>query len=206
LAPDSVFLSVGRVGAAAELVAQHFIQCDSGNQKLPHLLNLLKEIKGQTLIFCEQKTTAEMVRFQLEQEGVRSESIHGDKPQGGRNKALYDFNKSNVRCLVATNVAARGLDLPNISHVINFELPSNIDDYVHRIGRTGRAGKSGRSTTFVGSSANAQVLGELIGILKEAKRDVPNWLHSVASQASSVGRSFQRRGPSSRPFGGSRRF
>ena len=86
--------------------------------------------------------------------GFKAESIHGDKPHARRQKALSMFKDNTVKILVATDVAARGLDIPNVSHVINYDLPATYDDYIHRIGRTGRAGKSGKALTFVDHKGN----------------------------------------------------
>ncbi|MDP3245065.1 MAG: C-terminal helicase domain-containing protein, partial [bacterium] len=91
-----------------------------------------------------QKLTNELVR-----RGVRAAVIHGNKSQGQRQKALESFKNNQVSVLLATDVASRGLDIPDVSHVINFDMPSTYDDYVHRIGRTGRANKKGIALTFI---------------------------------------------------------
>ena len=85
-------------------------------------------------------------------DGLHSAAIHGNKSQGQRQRALNDFKSREVDILVATDVAARGLDIPNVTHVINFDQPKAYEDYVHRIGRTGRAGKTGKALTFVTAS------------------------------------------------------
>ena len=85
----------------------------------------------------------------LNNRGFRSDSIHGNKSQPQRQRALLNFRQSRIKVLVATDVAARGLDIPDVSHVINFDVPESKDDYIHRIGRTGRANKKGKALTFV---------------------------------------------------------
>ncbi|HEY0965680.1 MAG TPA: C-terminal helicase domain-containing protein, partial [Candidatus Saccharimonadales bacterium] len=85
----------------------------------------------------------------LEKHGISSQAIHGNKSQGQRTRALRAFANDEATVLVATDVAARGLDIPNVSHVINYDTPQTYDDYVHRIGRTGRGGKSGKALTFI---------------------------------------------------------
>ena len=101
------------------------------------------------LIFGRTKHGVERLSKMLEERGFRSASIHGDKPQSKRQMALNMFKENKVQVLVATDVAARGLDIPNVSHVINYDMPATYDDYIHRIGRTGRAEKNGIALTFV---------------------------------------------------------
>jgi len=106
--------------------------------------------------------------------GLSAVSIHGDKQQSERERALEQF-KSGVRpILVATDVAARGLDINNIANVINYDTPNHIDDYVHRIGRTGRAGKQGKAISFI-NEKNNPVIKNLIGLLTESGQTVPEW-------------------------------
>jgi ATP-dependent RNA helicase RhlE len=114
------------------------------------LHDLLIQVQFEkVLVFTRTKHGADRLSKNLHVRGFKSESIHGDKPHAKRQKALQMFKKSIVNILVATDVAARGLDIPNVSHVINFDLPATYEDYVHRIGRTGRAQKTGIALTFV---------------------------------------------------------
>ena len=101
------------------------------------------------LIFGRTKHGVEKLSRLLVKRGFKSESIHGDKNHSQRQRALGQFKDDRSQILVATDVAARGLDIPNVSHVINYELPATYEDYIHRIGRTGRAGKEGKALTFV---------------------------------------------------------
>ncbi|MTI19540.1 DEAD/DEAH box helicase, partial [Fulvivirga sp. RKSG066] len=99
--------------------------------------------------FAETKRLVDKVTKKLNKSGIKSDMIHGNKSQNYRSKALDKFKKGNVQVLVATDVAARGIDINNITHVINYELPLSFDSYVHRIGRTGRAGQTGKAFTFI---------------------------------------------------------
>jgi superfamily II DNA/RNA helicase len=103
----------------------------------------------KVLVFGRTKHGVERLEKDLNRRGIRSDSIHGDKTHGRRQKALGLFKQGQVQVLVATDVAARGLDISGVSHVINYDLPASYEDYTHRIGRTGRAGKAGKALTFV---------------------------------------------------------
>lgn len=103
----------------------------------------------QVLVFTRTKNTADELAKELTKDGIKSQSLHGDKSQGARDKALLDFKQGNIRALVATDVAARGIDIIDLAFVVNFELPYVAEDYVHRIGRTGRSGKSGLALSLV---------------------------------------------------------
>lgn len=122
----------------------------SKDDKFPTLCKLLSEPEfKKVLVFGRTKHGVEKIAIALAREGFKVASIHGNKSQPQRQYALKQFKDEKVQILVATDVAARGLDIPNVTHVINYELPSSYDDYVHRIGRTGRAGKKGIALTFV---------------------------------------------------------
>jgi superfamily II DNA/RNA helicase len=103
----------------------------------------------KVIIFAEMKHTVEKISVELIKRGFRAGSIHGDKRHNERQRTLTQFKDGTLSILVATDVAARGLDIPNVSHVINFEIPQTYDTYVHRIGRTGRASAKGTALTFV---------------------------------------------------------
>jgi ATP-dependent RNA helicase DDX3X len=149
---------------------------------------------GLTLIFVETKRMADMLEGFLQQNQLPSTSIHGDRTQRERERALETFRTGRTPIMVATAVAARGLDIPHVTHVVNYDLPSDIDDYVHRIGRTGRAGNTGRTTAFF-NRGNRNLTRDLIELLREAKQEVPAWLESVAMEGgSSFGRGGGRGG------------
>ena len=104
---------------------------------------------SQVLVFSRTKHGANRISKELEEEGIKATAIHGNKSQGARTKALADFKKGSVRVLVATDIAARGLDIDQLPYVVNFDLPNVPEDYVHRIGRTGRAGNEGIALSLV---------------------------------------------------------
>lgn len=146
--PVEVKVSTG--ASTGDQIEQDIIRVPQGGDKFNMLLNLIgdKEFE-KVLIFAETKRLVDRVNKKLNKSGVRADLIHGNKSQNYRNKALDKFKRGNVQVLVATDVAARGIDVSDVSHVINYQLPLNFDSYVHRIGRTGRAGKTGKAFTFV---------------------------------------------------------
>jgi len=173
---DYIFLAVGRVGSATENITQR-IEYVEEHEKRERLMKILPECDGLTLIFVETKRNADALEDWLLREGINATSIHGDRSQGQREQALAMFRCGRCPILVATSVAARGLDIPNVSHVINYEMPNVIDDYIHRIGRTGRAGHKGTAIAFI--DENCKVLRELYDKLLETKQDVPSWFEKI---------------------------
>jgi superfamily II DNA/RNA helicase len=139
-----------KTGETARNVEQNIIRVPQGSDKIEHLSNLLsKKEFSKVLIFGRTKHGVEKLCQTLIRQGFKAESIHGDKNQNKRQSALKAFRDNQSQILVATDVAARGLDIPNVSHVINFEVPATYEDYVHRIGRTGRGDQMGTALTFV---------------------------------------------------------
>jgi ATP-dependent RNA helicase DDX3X len=202
---DYVFLSVGRVGSTSENITQK-IEYVEDEDKKSVLLDILHSQpdsdRGLTLIFVETKRMADMLSEFLIQSNFPATSIHGDRSQRERERALESFRTGRTPIMVATAVAARGLDIPNVTHVINYDLPTDIDDYVHRIGRTGRAGNIGLSTAFF-NRGNKGIVRDLIELLKEANQEIPGWLETVAKEATSFsGRGSSRGGRGGR--GGNR--
>jgi len=131
-------------------VDQDIVKMKAGEDKLLALESLLKKSDfNKVLIFGRTKHGVERLAKTLRERGFKADSIHGDKNQGQRQRALDSFKKDELQILVATDVAARGLDIPLVSHVINYDLPATYEDYIHRIGRTGRAGAIGKALTFV---------------------------------------------------------
>ncbi|GAA5965051.1 hypothetical protein JCM8115_005699 [Rhodotorula mucilaginosa] len=184
---DYIFLSVGRVGSTSENITQK-IEYVEDEDKRSVLLDILYSIPpgGLTLIFVETKRMADLLEGFLAQNNLPSTSIHGDRSQREREYALETFRTGRTPVMVATAVAARGLDIPNVTHVVNYDLPSDIDDYVHRIGRTGRAGNTGLATAFF-NRGNKNIVRDLIELLKEAKQEVPAWLEAVAREGGGFG-------------------
>jgi len=134
-----------------------------------------------TLVFVETKRGADHLECFLCHQDYPATSIHGDRTQREREAALLAFKSGDNPILVATAVAARGLDIPNVKHVINFDMPSDIDEYVHRIGRTGRVGNLGLATSFF-NEKNMNIARDLLQILQESGQDVPTWLDGVARE------------------------
>ncbi|KAI3471511.1 hypothetical protein Pfo_028161 [Paulownia fortunei] len=190
-----IFLAVGRVGSSTDLIVQR-VEFVHGTDKRSHLMDLLHAqrangVQGKqalTLVFVETKKGADSLEHWLCLNGFRATTIHGDRTQQERELALRSFKSGNTPILVATDVAARGLDIPHVAHVINFDLPNDIDDYVHRIGRTGRAGKTGLATAFFNEN-NMSLAKSLADLMKEANQEVPDWLTRFASRASYGGKS-----------------
>ena len=146
---DPVQIEVTPENTAVEVIAQKAIRVDR-SQKYNLLFQLIQDEKwGQALIFTRTKHGANRLAEKLNKKGYKSSAIHGNKSQNQRTKALEGFKKGKVSILVATDIAARGLDIPLLPHVINFELPNVPEDYVHRIGRTGRAGAEGEAVSLV---------------------------------------------------------
>lgn len=202
---DYVFLTVGRVGSTSEDIRQTILPIGQMD-KCSSLLNIIKSDISEnnepgkkpklTLCFVETKRSAENICSFLIDNGIPATSIHGDRCQDERRYALNSFRSGRTPVLVATAVASRGLDIPNVSHVINFDLPADIDDYVHRIGRTGRAGNTGRATAFFDVEHDRPLSKSLIQLLREARQDCPAWLETLKTQAereSAFKNSYQRR-------------
>ncbi|RYO79867.1 hypothetical protein DL762_007927 [Monosporascus cannonballus] len=180
---DYVFLSVGRVGSTSENITQKVEYVEDVDKRSVLLDILHTHGGGLTLIFVETKRMADSLSDFLINQNFPATSIHGDRTQRERERALEMFRNGRCPILVATAVAARGLDIPNVTHVINYDLPTDIDDYVHRIGRTGRAGNTGHSTAFF-NRGNRGVVRELIELLKEANQEVPAFLETIARESS----------------------
>jgi superfamily II DNA/RNA helicase len=131
-------------------IDQDIVKYQSNQQKFSMLTELLTEDKFEkVLIFSRTKRGADTLTKNLRNDGFRADAIHGDKSQNKRSRALDSFKRNQLDILVATDVASRGLDIPNVSHVINYDEPENFKTYIHRIGRTGRIGKKGNALTFV---------------------------------------------------------
>ena len=142
-------IEVAQRNKTAERIEQviHFVDKNKKRELLSFLIG--SENWKQVLVFTRTKHGANRLAKQLEADGLRATAIHGNKSQGARTKALADFKQGKVRVLVATDIAARGLDIDQLPHVVNFELPNIPEDYVHRIGRTGRAGNEGEASSLV---------------------------------------------------------
>ncbi|MDQ1283924.1 MAG: ATP-dependent helicase DeaD [Patescibacteria group bacterium] len=139
-----------KTGETSRQVEQDIVRVSIGKDKVEVLHDLLIKTEFEkVLVFTRTKHGADRLTKNLHLRGFKAEAIHGDKPHAKRQRALKMFKENIVEILVATDVAARGLDIPNVSHVINFDLPNTYEDYIHRIGRTGRADQRGTALTFV---------------------------------------------------------
>ena len=180
---DYVFLTVGRVGSSHALITQTVERVNSYHEKSEMLLDLVEAVPGLTLVFVETKRGADQLEDFLYSKGKPATSIHGDRTQQEREAALRSFRAGKTPILVATDVAARGLDIPHVTHVINFDLPSDIDDYTHRIGRTGRAGKKGQATALFLESKDGNIARSLMELMSEANQEVPTWLTQISGHS-----------------------
>lgn len=189
------FVAVGKVGSTTESITQVIVKAEKNDKrlKLDLLLNLLTDSKKanqgeypKTIVFTQKKHVASWVKRQLSMNlvGLQSADIHGDRTQQQREAALSKFREGSCRVLVATDVAARGLDVADVAQVVQFDLPvskDEFDSYVHRIGRTGRAGNQGVATAFFvpGSDnkkgENGGIYQPLLQLLTEAKQEIPQW-------------------------------
>lgn len=136
------------------------------------------------MIFVETTRMADFLATVMSNTRFPSTSIHGKREQRERETALKDFRSGKMKVLVTTSVCARGLDIKNVSHVINYDLPKGIDDYVHRIGRTGRVGNKGKATSLYDAENDQALVPDLLRILKQSGQEVPPFL---TGQASSYG-------------------
>ncbi|XP_049850298.1 uncharacterized protein LOC126322416 [Schistocerca gregaria] len=183
-----LFLKVGAVGSTSENITQRVKRVEE-HEKENAIVTELRAFTGRTLIFVETRRKADWLARYLQSQGFKALPIHGDLKQHEREYALEDFRVGRYNILTATEVAARGLDIENVGHVINYDLPKNIDDYVHRIGRTGRAGNVGLATAFYNSKSSS-IAKDLYDCLKDAKQEIPDWLEKerFAKHSGSQGR------------------
>ncbi|OQV12590.1 putative ATP-dependent RNA helicase Pl10 [Hypsibius exemplaris] len=215
---DYVFLAVGKVGSTSENITQQVLWV-AEEQKLDYLLDVLvnhlnqTDKKGLILVFVETKKGADILSYNLQRNQFQATCIHGDRNQRDREDALASFRTGQTPVLVATAVAARGLDIPNVTLVINYDLPNDIAEYVHRIGRTGRVGNLGSAMSFF-NDKNKNLAKELLTLLHESNQEIPSFLEQFAREfmggsgkmgyggRSSYGSGGSSRGGSSRGRGG----
>jgi probable ATP-dependent RNA helicase DDX4 len=201
LKPNYVFVVIGVVGGACSDVVQEFRSIER-SEKRSNLIEIIKETAtdAKILVFCNAKKGADFLAASLSSQGISTTSIHGDRLQCQREQALREFTQGKKKVLVATAVAARGLgmykliffvgsvrncriyfplscplDIPKVSVVVNYDLPTEVDEYVHRIGRTGRLGHTGRAVSFYEESQDNGLVSHLVTILKDANQKVPDF-------------------------------
>ncbi|XP_062123683.1 ATP-dependent RNA helicase bel isoform X1 [Drosophila sulfurigaster albostrigata] len=203
-----IFLAVGRVGSTSENITQTILWVYD-QDKRSYLLDLLSSIRdgpeyskdNLTLIFVETKKGADSLEEFLYQCNHPVTSIHGDRTQKEREEALRCFRSGDCPILVATAVAARGLDIPHVTHVINFDLPTDVEEYVHRIGRTGRMGNLGVATSFF-NEKNRNICSDLLELLIETKQEIPGFLEEMLSSDRGHGGAKRRGGGAGARYGG----
>jgi ATP-dependent RNA helicase DeaD len=168
---DPVTISITPKQLTVDAIEQAFVEVDQ-REKTERLIKVLRaEEPEQAIIFCRTKIGAARLDEQLRNKGLRVKALHGDMSQGQRDGVMIQFKERGMPLLVATDVAARGLDIEHVTHVINYDLPNNTEIYVHRIGRTGRVGRTGRAITFV----TPKQRGEIGRIEQEAKTSIGEW-------------------------------
>ncbi|XP_020661226.2 putative ATP-dependent RNA helicase DDX4 isoform X2 [Pogona vitticeps] len=187
-----LFVVVGQVGGACSDVQQSVLQVKQYDKR-EKLIEILRDIGNErVMVFVETKKKTDFIATILCQEHIPATSIHGDREQREREEALRYFRLGKCPVLVATSVAARGLDIEKVQHVINYDLPSTIDEYVHRIGRTGRCGNIGKAVSFFDPQSDTAIAQPLIKVLVDAQQEVPAWLEEIACSAGGISFSSSR--------------
>ena len=178
---DPVTVFIGSLDlAAVHSVTQKIVKCWN-DEKFDELINFLTNLKEdeKVIVFVMRKTRADFISAELAMRNIVAACIHGGRDQEDREQALVDLKSGEVRILIATDVASRGLDIDDVTHVYNYDFPRDMEEYVHRVGRTGRAGKTGTSISLW-DKADWKHAEELIDILEEAGQEVPDWLRREA--------------------------
>lgn len=190
-------VTVGSLDLAGNKDVTQMIDVCSDQDKYRNLNRYLREnlsAKDRVLVFVETKKGCDMLTRSLRMDGFQARAMHGDKSQEERDWALREFKDCRSTLLVATDVAARGLDVDDIRMVVNFDFPNDMESYIHRIGRTGRAGKKGIAVSFFVSEKNSRVARELIEILNRTQQNIPPELHALSSFSGGKGRGRGRGG------------
>ncbi|XP_049456445.1 probable ATP-dependent RNA helicase DDX43 isoform X1 [Epinephelus fuscoguttatus] len=197
---------VGTLDLAAVNTVQQRVLIVHEEEKKAYVFDFIRNMLPQdkVLIFVGKKLVADDLSSDMCLQGLAVQSLHGDREQCDREEALKDFKESRVRILVATDLASRGLDVADITHVFNYDFPRNIEEYVHRVGRTGRAGRSGASVTLV-TRENWRMAPELIPILERAGQEVPEELVLMAERYEKHKREKELCNPREREGGEGRR-
>ena len=196
---EPVLVQVARRNAAAESVAHlaYPVRRERKRELLAYLIQS-RDLR-QVLVFTSTRIGANRLTYQLNRDGIHAAAIHGDKSQPERLQALADFKAGKVRVLVATDVAARGLDIEDLPHVVNFELPGAPEDYVHRIGRTGRAGASGEALSLVCAEEHERLeaIEKMINV-NIPRKIIPGFEPELGAATSIIGADAGRRDPGAR--------
>ena len=205
LRSDAIHVHIGDDGLTAnKAISQNIIMFNSirGGVKTNKLYELLKSIRKdesdprsvrKVIIFCQKKADCDFLAEDIAYEGYSVASLHGDKSQSARDDTMMKFRRGRKRVLVATDIAARGLDISDVEVVINYDFPNNIEDYVHRIGRTARGERSGASYTFFTSKDDQHAKG-LLELLRKSEQDIPTELQALVASKSKIHRQTKRNG------------
>merc|ERR1712139_534914 len=185
---DPVHINVGSLDMRTAHTIRQYVEVVSPGDKRHRLRRLLEKVMdgSKILIFCETKRGGDQLTREMRLDGWPALCIHGDKKQEERDWVLKEFKEGKSPILIATDVALRGLDVKDIKYVINYDFPNNIEDYVHRVGRTGRAGATGSSYTFF-TQDKFKHAPDLIKVLQEASQPVPAELEKLAEGVSGGG-------------------
>lgn len=183
---DYIHLKIGSQEYSVNADITHEFHYCMGNEKLDLLLDHLVANRNhknprhcaKTLVFCSTKSQCSRLQGILRREGFYVDSIHGDKSQLQRDTVMRNFRSGRISLLIASDVAARGLDVSDIEYVVNYDLPSNIDNYIHRVGRTARAGKKGKAVNFM-TIDDLYMTQPLIKVLEDVGHEIPDVLHSL---------------------------
>ena len=177
-------VTVGSLDLAGNKDVTQMVEVTTDQDKYRNLLRYLREnltSKDRVLVFVETKKGCDMLTRSLRMDGFQARAMHGDKSQEERDWVLKEFKSRQSTLLVATDVAARGLDVDDIRMVVNFDFPNDMETYIHRIGRTGRAGKKGTAVSFFVAQKNARLAKDLIEILQRTTQNIPSELQALSS-------------------------
>nr|BAB13307.1 vasa-related protein CnVAS1 [Hydra vulgaris] len=182
-----VYLTIGKVGGTHSDITQCIMEVEE-SAKRDKLIEILDtEGTNRNLVFVQTKRLADFLASYLCQNGFHTTSIHGDRLQQQREEALAEFKAGTQHVLIATAVAARGLDIADVKQVINYDLPDEIEEYIHRIGRTGRIGNKGKAISFFTRGKDEGLARALVKTLADAEQEVPSWLEEAAESALGTG-------------------
>uniref|UniRef100_A0AAV1UMY8 RNA helicase n=1 Tax=Peronospora matthiolae TaxID=2874970 RepID=A0AAV1UMY8_9STRA len=193
---DFIQVTVGSLELTANKKIKQIVEVMDDHQKYSVLQDHLRDIYegGRIIIFCETKRGADELSRNLRDTRYICKAIHGNKSQEERDYVLREFKEGKTQILVATDVASRGLDIKDIRYVVNFDMPKNIEDYIHRIGRTARAGNKGTSISFFTASNNSRLAAPLVKIMEEAGQEVPRELRDLVGRGGYGGGGGRGRG------------
>ena len=194
---DFYQVTVGSLDLAANKDVTQIIEVCTDQDKYRSLLKHLRDNlspKDRVLVFVETKKGCDMLTRSLRMDQFQARAMHGDKSQEERDWALREFKSCSAPLLVATDVAARGLDVDDIRMVVNFDMPTNLEDWIHRVGRTGRAGKKGTAVSFFVAEKNGRMAKDLIEILNRTSQHIPPELSALAAFSGGRGGGGRGRG------------